>query len=99
MVDVIRDGGDNSRLQTYRCQKKKTKFCKLFGLKVRVFLYWMLVEDILDYTVVSGLVNLDQSGQGSSFSGLLASPCMVSQIDLSGGVGLSTTTSFFDYKH
>ncbi len=34
----------------------------------------MLVEGVFDYAVVSGLVNLDQSGQGSSFSGLLESP-------------------------
>ncbi len=79
--------------------EKKDKILQAIWLKSASFLYWMLVEDVLDYTVVSGLVNLDQSGQGSSFSGLLASPCMVSQIDLSGGVGLSTTTSFFDYKH
>ncbi len=36
----------------------------------------MLAEGVLDYAVVSGLVNLDQSGQGSSFNGLLASPCV-----------------------
>ncbi len=36
----------------------------------------MLAEGVLDYAVVSGLVNLDQSGQGSLFSGLLASPCV-----------------------
>ncbi len=43
-------------------------------LKSMSVLYWMLAENVLDYAVFSGLVNLDQSGQGSSFSGLLASP-------------------------
>ncbi len=44
----------------------------------------MLAEGVLEYAVISGLV-MAQSGQGSSFSGLLASPlcsCLVSQIDL-----------------
>ncbi len=36
----------------------------------------MLAEGVLDYAAVSGLVNLEQSGQGSSFSGLLASRCV-----------------------
>ncbi len=36
----------------------------------------MLVEGVFDYAVVSGLVNLDQSGQGSSLSGLLVPPCV-----------------------
>ncbi len=39
-------------------------------------LYWMLAEGVLEYAVVSGLVILEQSCQGSSFSGLLASPCV-----------------------
>ncbi len=41
-------------------------------LKSTSGLYWMLVEGVLEYAVVSGLVILEQSGQGSSFSGLLA---------------------------
>ncbi len=36
----------------------------------------MLAEGVLEYAVVSGLVILEQSGQGSSFRGLLASPCV-----------------------
>ncbi len=39
-------------------------------------LYWMLSEGVSEYAVVSGLVILEQSGQGHSFSGLLASPCV-----------------------
>ncbi len=43
----------------------------------------MLAEGVLEYAV-SGLVILQQSGQGSSFRGLLASPVFlfVSQIEL-----------------
>ncbi len=36
----------------------------------------MLAECVLEYTVVSGVVILEQSGKGSSISGLLASPCV-----------------------
>ncbi len=32
----------------------------------------MLAEGVIDYAVVSGLVFLEQSGQGSSISGILA---------------------------
>ncbi len=39
-------------------------------------LYWMLSEGVSEYAVVSGLVILEQSGQGRSISGLLASPCV-----------------------
>ncbi len=38
-------------------------------------LYWMLAEGVLEYAVVSDLV-MEQSGQRSLFSGLLASPCV-----------------------
>lgn len=37
----------------------------------------MLAEGVLEYAVVSGLVILEQSGQGSLFSGLLATPCVL----------------------
>ncbi len=36
----------------------------------------MLSEGVSEYAVVSGLVILEQSGQGRLFSGLLASPCV-----------------------
>ncbi len=45
----------------------------------------MLSEGVSEYAVVSGLVILEQSGQGRSISGLLAShrsSCLVSQTDL-----------------
>ncbi len=50
----------------------KTKI--IIWLKSTSVLYWMLAVGVLEYAVVSGLVILEQSGQGSSFSGLLASP-------------------------
>ncbi len=68
-----------------RCQLKKKKRIFSIWLKSRSVLYWMLAEGVLEYAVVSGLVILEQSGLASSFSGLLASPCVpvwVSQIDL-----------------
>ncbi len=37
---------------------------------------FILDEGVFNYVLVSGLVNLDQPGQGSSFSGLLSSPCV-----------------------
>ncbi len=55
-------------------------------LKSTSFLYWMLIEGVFDYAVVSGLVNLDQSGQGSSFRatsfGVPLCSCLVAQIDV-----------------
>ncbi len=70
-TDFIRDDRDNSRPLTYRFQKKIIIIC----LKSTSGLYWMLAEGVLEYAVISGLV-MEQSGQGSSFSGLLASPCV-----------------------
>ncbi len=61
-------------------KKIKNNNNSAFGLK-QSGLYWMLAEGVLEYAVVSGLVILEQSGQ-SSFSGLLASSCLVEQIDL-----------------
>ncbi len=55
--------------------KKKKKTFSIW-LKSMSVLYWMLAEGILEYAVVSGLVILDQSGLGSSFNGLLESPCV-----------------------
>ncbi len=43
--------------------KKKKKNQQAFLLKSTSVLYWMLIEDVLDYAEVSGLVNLYQSGQ------------------------------------
>ncbi len=40
------------------------------NLAFRCGLYWMLSEGVSEYAVVSGLVILEQSGQGHSFSGL-----------------------------
>ncbi len=51
-------------------KKKKIIIC----LKSTSGLYWMLAEGVLEYAVVSGLV-MEQSGQGSLISGLLASTC------------------------
>ncbi len=51
----------------------------IIWLKSRSGLYWMLAEGVLEYVLDGGLVILEQSGQGSSFSG----SCLVSQIDLS----------------
>ncbi len=48
----------------------------IIWLKSTSGLYWMLAEGVLEYAVVSGLV-MEQSGQGSSFSG----SCLVSQIE------------------
>ncbi len=70
MARVIRDGGDNS---THVQMSVKNVFNQqAIWLKSMSVLYWLKVFSI----IVSGLVNLDQSGQGSSFSGLLASPCV-----------------------
>ncbi len=48
----------------------------IIWLKSTSGLYWMLAEGVLEYAVVSGLVILEKSGKGSSFNGLLASPCV-----------------------
>ncbi len=56
----------------------------IIWLKSTSGLCWMLAEGVLEHAVVSGLVILQQSGQGSSFRGLLAPPVFlfVSQIEL-----------------
>ncbi len=56
--------------------KKKKKKTFSIWLKSMSVLYWMLAERVLEYAAVSGLVILEQSGLGSSFNGLLASPCV-----------------------
>ncbi len=48
----------------------------IIWLKSTSGLYWMLAEGVLEYGVFSGLVILEQSGQGSSISGLWAPPCV-----------------------
>ncbi len=58
--DVIRYGGDNS---THVKMSVKKKNQQDFWLKSTSVLYWILIEGVFDYAVVSGLVNLDQSGQ------------------------------------
>ncbi len=65
--------------------KKKKKKTFTIWLKSTSGLYWMMAEGVLEYAVVSGLVILEQSCQGSSNSGLLGVPlcsCLVSHIDL-----------------